>query len=142
MWRLTLQHIVGNPETAGGKQLVTVAIVLKRTGLADQACDDMPVVDPMLTLAPEPRNVIDLLLPVPHFQVLGMESYVYPFTPETAVEGVGVLVDPDRAAGPDFHSQFLVSHKALSRQVLEHGEFFLKTLPATDIALGEEFAAH
>ena len=45
------QRIVGKTKPACWKQILAVAIVLKRTRLANQPINDVPVIDPMFTPA-------------------------------------------------------------------------------------------
>ena len=65
----SLQRVVGHAEPAGGEQVLAVAVVLERAGLAHQPVDDVPVVDPMLAPAPQPRQSLRPAAGVPDLEV-------------------------------------------------------------------------
>ena len=56
---LLAQHVVGHAEVAAGKQILTVAIVGERPGLADQPIDDVPIVDAMLATSTQAWQLFD-----------------------------------------------------------------------------------
>jgi hypothetical protein len=72
------QQVVGEAKAAGGEQVGPVTVVGERSGLAHQPVDDVPVLDPMLALAPQPRQPLDAALGVPDFDVLGAEAGLDP----------------------------------------------------------------
>jgi len=97
-WRLRPQRIIGHAEVARGEQLLPIAVVGERSGLARQPIDDVPVIDAMLVTATQPRQAFHHLLRVPHLEVLHEEADFDPLSDESAGHGVAVAVDVDQAA--------------------------------------------
>jgi hypothetical protein len=79
-----LQHVVGDPEPAGRKHRVTVAVLLERSRLAYQPVDDVAVLDAMLPSATKPRQGVDLAGAVPDLQGLDHDVNVQQLTDQSA----------------------------------------------------------
>ena len=108
--RLTLaQYVVGQAEVAAGKQILAVAIVGERPGLADQPVDDVPVLHVMLATSTQPRQPLPQLLGVPHFDMLGVQPDLHPLADQPARHRVNVVLHFDDAARFHAHVQPLAS---------------------------------
>jgi hypothetical protein len=79
-----LQEVVGHPESAGGEHRVAVAVLLERSGLADQPVDDVAVLDAMLTSASESRQSVELSGPVPDVEGFGPDVNIHLFADQSA----------------------------------------------------------
>jgi len=112
-----LQQVVGSAETARREQLVAIAIMCQGAGLADQRVDHVPVIDPLLLSPTQPRQRLDPLLPVPHFQVLQVNPHFDPRADQPAVHRVGVAVKVNQAAGVDAAAHLQATTQPLIRQV-------------------------
>jgi len=69
---------------------LTVLVLGKRARLPHQPVDDIPVVDLLLVAATQPRQTLDQLLRVPHFQVLGVQPHVHLLADQSAWHHVAV----------------------------------------------------
>ncbi|HVV71227.1 MAG TPA: hypothetical protein VHI52_06985, partial [Verrucomicrobiae bacterium] len=101
------QQVVSQAETAGGEQVGPVPVIGKGPGLADQPVDDVPVVDPVLAPAPQPGQLLHLLLGVPDLDPLGVQAGLDPLPDEPAGHRVDVTRHMDRAAGVHPHLESL-----------------------------------
>jgi hypothetical protein len=132
------EHVVGDPEPAGGEHRVAVAVLLERPGLADQPVDDVAVLDAVLAPAPEPRQGVDLAGPVPDLECIGSDVNIHKLTDQSTGQRVGVAADVDRAPrvdprlGPTGHLQ------PAGRESGQHGHFFMKTLLPVGVTAGHE----
>jgi len=134
--RLTLaQHVVGHAEVAAGKQILTVAIVGERPGLADQPVDDVPIVDAMLATSAQAWQPLHQLLGVPHFDALGKQAGVHPFADQSAGHRVDVVLHLDDAARFHTHTQPLARLQALTRQRPQQRHFLCQPRGPTDVFL-------
>ncbi len=95
---LVFQQVVSHPEPAGGKHRIAVAVLLERSGLADQPVDDVAVLDAMLAPTSEPRQGVELPGPVPDLEGLGPDVNIHLFADQSAGQRIGVAADMDRAA--------------------------------------------
>jgi hypothetical protein len=127
------QRIVGHAEMARGKQFLSVAIVREGAGLAHQPVDDVPIVDAMLVAAAQPRQMLDPLLRVPHFQVFHEETDLDLLADQPAGHGIAVAIDVNQTAAIDAGLQTLARFQAPSRQRSELGAFFLQPVTPAGI---------
>jgi hypothetical protein len=134
------EHVVGHPEPTGREHCVAVAVLLERPGLAYQPVDDVAVLDAMLPSAPETRQGVDPVRPVPDFQGLGHDMNINPLSNETAGQRVGVAADMDRAPRVDSRLDSSGHLQPARRQRRQHGHFFEKTLLSVSIAPRHELA--
>jgi hypothetical protein len=68
------QGVVGHAEMARRKEFLPVTVLGEGARLAHQPVDHMPVVDALPVPPPQPRQMLNQLLRVPHFQVLHVEA--------------------------------------------------------------------
>ena len=132
------QAVVGHPEAARREQVVAVAVVGERPRLAHQPVDDVPVLDAVLAPAAQPRQPFDLLLRVPHLQVVGVDADLDPLADQPADHRVGVAADVDGAATIDAHRHSLAGVQTLRRQRPQHGCLLLEAPEPAPVALGEQ----
>ena len=132
------QAVVGQPEAARREQVVAVAVVGERPRLAHQPVDDVPVLDAVLAPAAQPRQPFDLLLRVPHLQVVGVDADLDPLADQPADHRVGVAADVDGAATIDAHRHSLAGVQTLRRQRPQHGCLLLEAPEPAPVALGEQ----
>lgn len=134
--RLALaQHVVGHAEVAAGKQILTVAIVGERSGLADQPIDDVPIVDAMLAASAQAWQPLQQLLGVPHFNALGVQAGLHPFADQPACHRVDVVLHLDDAARFHAHTQPLARLQSLTRQRPQERHFLGQPHGATGVFL-------
>jgi len=91
------QGVVGHPEPAGREHRIAVAVLLKRSGFADQPVDDVAVIDAVLPPTAEPRQGVDLPGPVPDVEGFRPDMNIDLFVDQPAGQRVGVAADVDRA---------------------------------------------
>ena len=72
------------------KQILAIAVVLKRTGFTYQPVDDMSIVHIMLASATQPRKLLDTFLGIPDFHMVCVDTNFYLLTKQAAVDGVRV----------------------------------------------------
>jgi hypothetical protein len=92
------QQVVGEAKATGGEQVGPVTVVGERPGFPHQPVDDVPVLDAMLALAPQPWQPFDAVLGVPDLDVLGAEAGLDPLADQPAGHRVGVAGDVDGTA--------------------------------------------
>jgi hypothetical protein len=125
------QAVVGQAEAAGWEQLVAVAVAGERPRLAHQPVDDVPVGDPVLAPAAQPRQPLDQALGVPDLDVVGEKPGLHPLPDQPAGHRVGVTDDVDGAATVHPHPDALVGVEALPRQRPQQGQLLDQSrLPA------------
>jgi hypothetical protein len=127
------QRIVSHAKMARGEQLLTIAVVSEGAGLAHQPVDDVPIVDAMLVPSAQPRQMLDLLLRVPHFKVFHEEADLDLFADQPAGHGVTVAIDMNQAAAIDASLQTLARFQTSSRQRSELGALFLQPVTPAGI---------
>jgi hypothetical protein len=130
---LLAQHVVGHAEVAAGKQILTVAIVGERPGLADQPVDDVPIVDAMLATSTQAWQPFHQLLGVPHFDALGIQAGVHPFADQPAGHRVDVVLHLDDAARFHAYTQPLAGLQSLTRQRPQERHFLGQPVGATGV---------
>jgi hypothetical protein len=82
----------------GRKQILTVSVILKGAGFADQPVNNVPVLDTMLAFASQPGDGIYTLLGIPYLQVLHIKPNIYRLSNQAAVYRIHIMIDPDCAA--------------------------------------------
>jgi hypothetical protein len=133
-----LQQVVGHPESAGGEHRIAVAVLLERSGLADQPVDDVAVLDAMLAPTSEPRQGVQLPGPVPDVEGLGPNVDIDLFADQSAGQRIRVAADVDRATRIDPRLEPSGHRQPSGRQGREDGHLLMKTLPSIGIAAGHE----
>jgi hypothetical protein len=109
------QPVVDQAEAARREQLVAVAIAGERPRLTHQPVDDVPVGDPVLAPATQPRQALHQALGVPDLDVVGVQPGLHPFPDQTAGHRVRVAADVDGAATIHPHRDALAGVEALPR---------------------------
>jgi hypothetical protein len=132
------QPVVGQAKAAGGEQLVAVAVAGERPRLAHQPVDDVPVGDPVLAPAAQPRQPLDQALGVPDLDVVGEEPGLHPLPDQPAGHRVGVAADVDGAPGIHPHPEALAGVEALPRQRPQQGQLLDQSRPPALIPLREQ----
>jgi hypothetical protein len=110
------EPIIGHAETAVGKEVLAIAVVLEGPGLTHQLVDDVPVVDGMLVASHEPRQRIDLGSRKPDFHTVGIQPGFDLVADQATVHRVGIAVDVDQTAAVDVHRQAQATLLPLGRQ--------------------------
>lgn len=128
------QSIEGQAEPAGREQILAVAVVLERAGLAHQRVDDVPVLHRVLVPAHQPRQRVGELIRVPQLDAVGEQTGLDRLTDQPAVNRVGVAVDVDQAARIDPAPQAQATVDARRRQRTQRGQLLIEALPATGVA--------
>jgi hypothetical protein len=115
------EPVVGHAEAAGREQILAVAILGKRSRLADQRVDDVPVLHLVLVPPDQSRQRVHTVVRVPHLDPIGEESGLDRFADEPTVHRVRVAVDVDEAAriDPAWHAKSPVD--SLGRQWSQRG---------------------
>jgi hypothetical protein len=104
--RLSLQEqVVGHAETTAWEQVAVVAVVGKRSRLAPQPVNDVPIVDAVLAAPTQARQFLDTLLGVPQFHPLGVQAGFQPLADQPAGHRVDVSLHADQAARFHAHTQ-------------------------------------
>lgn len=98
----------------------------------------MPIFDPVLASPPQPRQLLDPPLGVPHLDPLSVQPRLDLLTDETARHRIGVPLDVDRAAGVHPHRPPLARLQAPRRQRSQLGQFLRQALLPGGIELREE----
>jgi hypothetical protein len=97
------QRVVGQPEMARRKQVGLIAVVRERSRLPHQPVDHVPIVDPMLAAATQPRQPFHTLLRVPHLQFFHADPHLHPLADQPARYRIDIALDVERAAA--IHTQ-------------------------------------
>jgi hypothetical protein len=134
------QHVVGDAERRRREQVVAVPVRRERTRLADQPVDHVPVVDPVLAPAPQPRHPLHHLLPVPHLHVLGVQAHLDPLPDQPARHRVRVPLDVDRAPRIHPHLDAARRLEPTRRQRTQRLHLPGLLLLAVGVELGEQIA--
>jgi hypothetical protein len=134
------QHVVGDAERGRREQVVAVPVRRERTRLADQPVDHVPVVDPVLAAAPQPRHPLHQLLRVPHLHVLGVQPHLDPLADQPARHRVRVPADVDRAPRVHPHLDPARRLEPTRRQRTQVLHLPGLLLPAVRVQLAEQVA--
>jgi hypothetical protein len=100
---LFAQHVPGHAESAGGKEILAVAVVLERSRFAHQPVNDVTVMDAALPASPQAGHRFHPFLAVPDFQPLGIQARIDAFPDEAAADRIGVTVHANQT--PFVHTQ-------------------------------------
>ena len=98
----------------------------------------MPIFDPVLAPPPQPWQLLDTALGIPHLDPFGVQPRLDPLADEPARHRVGGPLDVDRAATVDTHLPPLARLQAPHRQRPQLGPFLGQTLRPRGIELREE----
>jgi hypothetical protein len=120
------------------EQLLPITVVGERSRLANQPVNDVPVVETMLVTATQPRQMLDQLLCVPHFEVLYEETDLDLLADQATGHRVTVAVDVDQAAAIDARHHTLASLQAAGRQGLQPCPFLGQSLAPPGIELHQQ----
>ncbi len=132
------QPIVGQPETAVGKQVLAIPIVFESAGLTDQSIDDVPIVDRVLITTHQAGQRVHLTARMPDLDAVRIEPGFHLLADQAAVDGVHVAMDADQAPWVDTHFHAQATVQALFRQGLEHRQFFLVPRTTRGVAFGHD----
>jgi len=135
---LLQQHLVGQAETAAGEQVGPIAVIGKGSRLADQPVDDVPILDLVLALAPQARQLFHLPLGVPNLDPLGIQAGLHPLTDEPAGHRVDIAGHMDGAAGVHPHLQPFAGLQTPCRQGPQQRQFFGQADRSAGIGLLEQ----
>lgn len=131
------QRVVSQAKSARRKQLLPIAILGKRSRLPHQPVDDVPIVDPVLVPAPQPRHSLDQLLGIPDFQVLGIQPGFDLLADQPARHRVAVALHVDQT--PLVHATGLppARFQPTRRQRPQHRQFLgqSRTPPGVELLL-------
>jgi hypothetical protein len=100
-WSLVFQGVVGHPEPAGREHRIAVAVLLERSGFADQPVKHVAVIDPMLASSSEPGQRIDFPGTVPDVEGFGSDVNIHLLADQSAGQRVGVAANMNRASRID-----------------------------------------
>lgn len=100
---LFAQHVPGHAETAGGKEILAVAVVLECARFAHQPVDDVAVVDAALPAPPQAGHRFHPFLAVPDFQPLRIQARIDALPDEAARDRILVAVHVNQA--PCVHTE-------------------------------------
>ena len=105
----SLQRVIGSPERQRREQLFPEAIPGKRARLADQATNDVAVIDPVVRRTPQPRHRAQHPAAVEHLDRRRMLPRLDRVADQPRRHRVDPAADPNRAP---------LAHPALERRVL------------------------
>jgi hypothetical protein len=92
------QGVISQPEHAGGKQLLPIAVLGKRSRLAHQPVNDVPVIHPVLVATPQTWQLLDQVLRVPHLHPFGIKPRLDHLPNQPAGHRVTVALQVNQAA--------------------------------------------
>jgi len=136
-WIGSQKFIIGHAEPDARKQVVMPTVVLESARLANEAVDDVPVVDPMFLLAVQTRQTLGASLGVPDFKMLGEDTNRHLLADQPTRHAVGVLPDANRARTTDLRHDGIEEGKWLGGQGAERFAFLLEPLATTGVFLLE-----
>jgi hypothetical protein len=110
------QRVVRPPKGQRRVQLLAIHVAGKRSRLPYQPVDDVPVVDPMLVLAPQAWQPLHQLLGVPYLDLLHADPHLYLFTDQARGYRVGVFLDANGARAPHAHPRAFQGLEPACRQ--------------------------
>ena len=112
---------------ARGEHVLPVLIVLKGARLANQRIDHVAVVDGMLACTDQAGHSLDQYIAVPDLDEVGIDPRLDLVSDQTAGNGIGVLLDSDRAVAVNLDAAELRSViQSRGRQLAKHFLFLLK----------------
>jgi len=122
-----VQHVVGQPKATRRKQLFPKTILRQCSRFPHQPIDHMPIIDPLFAPATQTRQLLHALLPVPHLQMLRINTHLDRLANQPAVHRIHVVLHPDQTAAADRDTQTLAALQTPCRQRPKHRLFFGKT---------------
>ena len=131
------QNVVGQAEAAAREQIRAVAVIGKRSWLAHQPVDDVPIRDLVFAATTQPRQLLHLLLRVPDLDTLGVQSRLDPLADQSAVHRVNVALHANRAARVHAHLVAFARLQPTRRQRPQQRQLFRETSTPTRVALLE-----
>jgi hypothetical protein len=132
---LAYQRVISDAKYARRKQFLAIAVLGKRSRLAHQPVDDVPVVHLVLVAAAQTRQTLDQLLRVPHFQVFRVQPHVYLHADQPARHHVAVPLHVNQAALVHATLQAAARFQASRRQRPQRRQFLRQPLTPTSIEL-------
>jgi len=129
------QRVIGDAERARWKQLLTIAVLGKGSGLAHQPIDHVPVVHALLVPAAQTWLPLDQLLGVPHLDLLGIQADLDFLADQPAGHRVTVPLDVNQAALVHATTSPLACFQPSCRQRTQHRQLFGQPLPAPGVQL-------
>jgi hypothetical protein len=127
------QRVISHAEHARRKQLLPMAILGKRSGLAHQPVDHVPVAHPLLVPAAQARQPFDQLLGVPDLHVLGVQPNLDLFPDQPARHRVAVSLHVDQAALIHTTTPPLPPFQPPRRQRPQHRQLRRQALPPASV---------
>src|SRR5258708_15530291 len=113
---LALERVVGPPEGQAGKEIVAVAIVSERAGLADQRPDDVAGVNRVLTGPEQPPHAEQMRSGAVDLERLGAHPHQQRRADQARGYRVRVLEHADGAETADGHAHFAARQQWRHRQ--------------------------
>jgi hypothetical protein len=101
---LSHQRVIGAPIGQRRVQLFAIHVAGKRPGLPHQPVDDVPVVDPVLVLAPQTRQTLHQFLGIPDLDLLQADPRLHLQADQPRRHRVGVVLHLDGAAPTHTHT--------------------------------------
>jgi hypothetical protein len=99
----------------------------------------VPIIDVLLAAAMQSRQLLDQLLPVPHFHMLRVQPRFDTFADQPAVHRIGIVLHVNHTPRSHRHAHALAAQQRRRRQRPEHRQLFRQApLPAA-IALARHF---
>ena len=132
---LGYQRVISDAKHARRKQLLAITVLGKRSRLANQPVDDVPVIDLVLVAAPQPRQTLDELLCVPHLQVLRVQPHVDLLANQPARHHVAVSLHVNQAALVHPTLQTSARFQTPRRQRMQHSQFLGEPLTPASVEL-------
>lgn len=132
------QSIEGQTEPAGREQILAVAVVLERAGLANQRVDDVPVLHRVLVPTHQSWQGVGELIRIPQLDAVGEQAGLDRLADQPAVNRVGVAVDVDQAARIDSASQAQATVDPCRRQRTQRRQLLVEAVGAAGVACGDQ----
>lgn len=132
---LAYQRVICHAKYARRKQLLAIAVLGKRSRLAHQPVDDVPVVHLVLVAATQARQTLDQLLRVPHFQVFRVQPHLYLHADQPARHHVAVPLYVNQAALVHATLQSSARFQASRRQRTQRRRFLGEPLTPSGVQL-------
>jgi len=131
---LVLQSVVSPPKGRRRIQIRAVHVACKRSRLAHQPNDDVPIIDLMLVLPTQPRHPLHQRVRVPDLDLLDADPRLDVFADQTRRHRVRVITYLDRAATPHTHPPPFLRLQTPGRQLMQHRQFRLQRLRTRRVA--------
>jgi hypothetical protein len=132
---LAYQGVISDAKYARRKQFLAITVLGKRSRLAHQPVDNVPVVHLVLVAAAQARQTLDQLLRIPHFQVFCVQPHVYLHTDQPARHHVAVPLHVNQAALVHATLQAATRFQTSRRQRTQRRQFLREPLTPTGVEL-------